>query len=472
MLAKYRWAVILIVICMVLSGCSGFNPMPENLMSPPRLSPEQKEIEDALSAAVVSKPVLKYPKSGDYRSAFVFHDIDGDNEEEALAFYCTENDPYTRVCLLDRDEKGKWGAPPYELAGADQDVEFVAFARVVDTDSDNIVIGWGNPDDDRITLGIYVYENGELKTLLNGTQQETVFQEYLIDDIDRDGQDDIILLNNSSSTATIKLVTQQDDHASITDTHRLSDSIIRFAGVIAGRVSTETPQRGVFIDELVMGDVLVTEVFSMEHDQLVPIVTQDMDSPLSVPEDGSEPKELLSLYDQGARQNTANREDDSPAPVCADINSDLVIEIPTARLMPGYRNETEAERLYLTEYNQLNGDFLKRVFAAAINRVGGYRVEFPENWIDRVTVVTQIENGEWKFLEYHENASHPLEDLSGELARIRVVSKKDYQDKFLESYVKITERGMFTYYGYVPEQVRSELAISAATLTRQLFSLI
>lgn len=468
---RYGLTAAACALWMTLSGCTGIEPVPENLMRPPRLTPEQIAIEDALNEAVLSKPILRYPKSGEYRSAYIFQDIDHDGKEETLVFYATENDPSARLCLLDQREDGTWYSP-CELAGAGQEVGFVAFAQMTHTPNVTIVIGWENPDDLQMTLGLYTYDNGQFRSVLGFDQKKPGFEQYLLDDLDRDGLDDLLLLSSRNDRGRLHLVTDRNGEAVFADSQDLSDSILEFPGVTSGRIFLDDLQRGIFIDELVSGDVLVTEVFSMENDKLVPVIYQDMESPLSDPEDGSEPKALPSLYDQAARANITLDPDMAAAPICEDVNKDGVIEIPTAELMPGYEEQEEAERIYLTEYHQIDGDFLRRVFAAAINREGGYRLEFPEEWIGKVTVVRQIENGEWSFREYHEEAKEPLEDLSGELARIRVVSQKDYQDKFLESYVKIAERGVFTYYGYVPKDVDSPLKVTIQQLTKELFALI
>ena len=42
----------------------------------------------------------------------------------------------------------------------------------------------------------------------------------------------------------------------------------------------------------------------------------------------------------------------------------------------------------------------------------------------------------------------------------------------MESYVKIAERGVFTYYGYVPKDVDSPLKVTIQQLTKELFALI
>lgn len=96
--------------CLTFTSCTGFTKVTEDLMKPPRLTAEQKEIDDALHAAVIESDIsFKYPKSGDYRSAFVFHDIDGDGEEEAIVFYAVDSSQYTRVSLMDREETASGG---------------------------------------------------------------------------------------------------------------------------------------------------------------------------------------------------------------------------------------------------------------------------------------------------------------------------------------------------------------------------
>ena len=462
-------------LCLTLSSCNGFDPVLENLMSPPRLTAGQKEIEEALSAAAVTaNPILKYPKSGDYRSAFVFYDLDQDGDEEAIAFYATDSNDYTRACLLDRDPSGQWYSP-CEIAGADKDIDFIAFANISGRSSPDIVIGWSNPDEEKMTLGVYTYDTlkgsrPHLNSLLSHSE-DVSFNRYLISDLDNDGLDDIFLLTHNTNSSWIKMVSYIGYNVGVTDDLPLSDSIVQFAGAAAGRLFPTDGRLCIFIDELLAGNELVTEVFTMEAGSLTPVIFQEMEQP------GPDPvteESRPSLYEQTRRSNTVSS-GEPPAPVCMDVDGDSVVEIPTARPLPGYEDRVsdESERIYLTEFHRFSEDALERVFAGAFNRQAGYRVEFPPEWIDTVTVVNQIENGEWIFIVYNDTLRRPLEALSGELARIRVVSTSDYQDKFLESYIRLCEpRGAFSYYGYVPETPNSTLAVTAEVLKDELFSLI
>ncbi|MEM1484829.1 hypothetical protein V6615_08085 [Oscillospiraceae bacterium PP1C4] len=473
MFRNLRLAACTLAACFLLSSCTGFNLSSDlmDLMRPPRLTAEQKAIDDALKASVITNPIMKYPKSGDYRSAFVFHDIDADGVEEAIVFYAVESNDYARVTLLDQ-VNGEWRSLS-ELPGADQDVEFIAFANITDSQSEDIVIGWGSPGNLEMTLGVYSFEDGKLVKKLKDNV-DTAYNAYLINDLDNNGLDDIFLLSNNSDTRAkaswIKQISFDGYGVDTVSELPLSDSISEFAGIIAGKLSPESSRRGLFVDELLTENTLVTEVFTIENNTLTAVIEQDMQKPSQKEADNPQDAELIaqppSLYEQTRRSDTTT--------VCSDVNTDGVIEIPTGKLMPGYDDKDiyEAERIYLTEYNQLSNGALVRVLAAAINRSGGYRVEFPPEWIDQVTVVNQIESGEWRFITYKSDLDKPLEDLSGELARIRVVSQKDYQDKFLDHYIAMKTRGTFTYYGYVPDNVTSPLAITAKELKDTLFSLL
>ena len=92
---------------LLLSGCSPIQMDVEELMSPPKLTAEQAEIDSALKQALGENVKLKYPKSGDFRSAFVFHDIDGDGEEEAIVFYQLDSSSTTWLTVMDRTD-GQW----------------------------------------------------------------------------------------------------------------------------------------------------------------------------------------------------------------------------------------------------------------------------------------------------------------------------------------------------------------------------
>lgn len=446
-------------------------------MRPPRLTTEQKEIEDALLRSVISSDIrFKYPKNGEYRSAFIFYDIDNDKMNEALVFYCAGNNDYARLSVLDQNEDGTW-APLCELPGLDRNVEFVSFEHITNTATVDIVIGWSGNASEQHRLGVYSLQNG---TLQNRLDDEFFYSTYLIDDMDANGLSEIFLLSGDTGTRqevirTLSLLSFDGYGVTLAGIQELSTSIAKFAGVCAGRLSPKDPQRAIFIDEHLLEDILVTEVFTIEDGSLEPIIWADM-SELLMPED--EPSEsddadaaqeedtgpLNTLYRLTMREDTSA--------VCADLDEDGIIDLPISTLLPGYQDMEKAEKIYLTEYVHLVADRFTRVFAAVVNRNSGYLLRFPDSWIGKVTISNQPENNEWHFILYDEALENPLENLSGELARIRVVSQKDYQDKFIENYRILATRSAFTYYGYVPDTAPGPLSVSIDRLANELFALL
>lgn len=59
-----------------MTGCSALNFSVEGLINAPKLTSEQSEIHQALIESVGSNITLKYPKNGEYRSAYVIANID------------------------------------------------------------------------------------------------------------------------------------------------------------------------------------------------------------------------------------------------------------------------------------------------------------------------------------------------------------------------------------------------------------
>ena len=114
--------------CLTMTGCSALNFSVEGLINAPKLTSEQSEIHQALIESVGSNITLKYPKNGEYRSAYVIANIDDEPTDEAMVFYeYTSNgseEDGLRVNILDKDEDGKWYSVK-ELAGAGTDIDQV-----------------------------------------------------------------------------------------------------------------------------------------------------------------------------------------------------------------------------------------------------------------------------------------------------------------------------------------------------------
>ena len=77
-----RWICSLLAAacCLSFSSCSYMSSDVDGMLRPPKPTGELYEIQQALEKNVVGGIQLKYPQTGDYRSAFILHDSDGDGE--------------------------------------------------------------------------------------------------------------------------------------------------------------------------------------------------------------------------------------------------------------------------------------------------------------------------------------------------------------------------------------------------------
>ncbi len=83
--------IIIALSAFLLSSC-GLTGSVESLLMPPIVSEDQEAVYDALMDDTGRNITLVYPRTGDYRSAFIFRDLDGDGTDEAVAFYRSEGE--------------------------------------------------------------------------------------------------------------------------------------------------------------------------------------------------------------------------------------------------------------------------------------------------------------------------------------------------------------------------------------------
>ena len=165
---KLRKMTLLCAALSVFLGGCGIDSSIDSLLSPPIISEEQQEIYSALTEAAGEEISLVYPRSGAYRSAFVFPDLDMDGEKEAVVFYGSlkGKDSSVRVNILDKIE-GKWRSV-YDHAGAGTTVEQVFFTDLGGTGRLRMAIGYGYMTPTEKALKIYCLEDGVLETEYKG----------------------------------------------------------------------------------------------------------------------------------------------------------------------------------------------------------------------------------------------------------------------------------------------------------------
>lgn len=421
----------MVALAFVLSGCSPLVFDVDDLMQPPALSDEQSKIMQALQESLGGNEIkLKYPKMGNYRSAFVFKDLDNDGDDEAMVFYeqSMGSSNIARINILNH-ENNSWNSV-YDMPGLGGDIEFVEFANLLSKDKSDLIIGWTiTANSSKTTLSAYSFNENFTLNKLNDYD----YNKYLIIN-STDGLQQILTVTNSRNDPTAKLIKKRNStKLGVISNVKLSREIESILNVSYGK--TKSGFSAIFVDEYLFGNEIATEVLTVENGILKNnMMTSDF--------------EKNDIYAKTFRSQMVLSE---------DVDNDGVIEIPFQSLMNGYGEDDETENIYLTSYNTFSEGITEVKQNAVLNQKDGYKIIIPQKWLNSVTAKVQPHNGEYSFVVFKNN----LTLSTNEVLRIRVYSKDDYRDTFeLEQFKKIATKGDFEYYAYIPQDVEEQYKIT------------
>lgn len=350
-------AVLMSVLCLFgLSGCDGITLNIDQLIMPPSPAGNLGLIQKALYAFAGNEITLRYPKGGDYRSAFVLYDLNHDGSEEALAFYSTvteENANMMHVNFIKKEGETWCSASDYAVeAGA---IGSVTFADLDGDKADEVLIGFTVSTSSSDKLSVLDFADAELTPVL--TEEYTV---CLPVDLRGAGQNDLLLISRdmTARTATAKLFSFRNGEAILCGTCPLDGSVEGYGQPIVSQTSSGQP--AVYVDGSKGTEGTVTEIVMWENGGLVnPFV-------------GSQ-----SALNVATLRTTADP--------MGDVNGDGQIEIPRL-LMPVLSPEND-RAVPLTEWLQFDGETLMGVQYDLINRADGYTVTLPPDLAAAVAII-------------------------------------------------------------------------------------
>lgn len=185
-----------LVLILSLSGCSVVNFEAGDLMTPPKSSGGQAEIQKLIEASAGGDFTLVFPLSGERRSSIIIDDIDGDSLEEAAALY-TVGDGVTRL-LFSKKENGSFAAAAEAYIPCDR-IDRIDFSDVDGDGEKEVLVGYQNGS--ALLKSLAVFDLGE-----NVTSFDTpdAYAELVIGDFDRDGADDVLALVTALGTSAAK----------------------------------------------------------------------------------------------------------------------------------------------------------------------------------------------------------------------------------------------------------------------------
>lgn len=415
-------SVLICALSALMCGCS-MNVSVENLLTPPKLTEEQTQIYRALINSVGSDVKLKYPKSGDFRSAFVLYNIDDEPGDEALVFYENQSvqsgESSLRLKILDKDD-GVWSAV-YDLACVGSEVESISFANLGSTDTVDMII--------RYTMLNQTEKSFSVLNYIDGIPTELYASSYScleVIDLNSDGRDELVTVvtDKVNQLSTAMMFTNGEDGFSKLSEVPLGGAAADYMSVTKGLLREGTS--ALFLDYSKGAGQYGTDVLYCYGNRLV--------SPDSI---GSvSGSSLISRFTNDYMSEIS----------CSDIDGDGFIEIPSTTPLPGYETLTRPEQLCAVQWYTVQDDNFVLEHYSYYSSKYRFALLFPNRWRGVVSAVVNSADNEIIFISY-DAAGSGLEVTSAtELMRIRAVDKDDKEGLAAAKHMRVIGENDETIY--------------------------
>lgn len=395
---EIKFAVVLLVLCLLLCGCSAAGSV-ENLLTPPKLTAEQNEIYNVLINSVGQSVKLKYPRSGDYRSAFVLQNIDAEPGDEAMVFYESNNvqsgESSLRVKFLDK-KNGKWESV-YDLSCRGSEVDSISFAKLGSAGITEIIICYTVLSQTEKAFSVIKVDGGTPIELYN--QSYACLEVF---DLNGDGQDELlsVSVDRVNHISTAAMFTDSIEGFVKLSEVTLSDGVTDYLRVTKGMMYED--KSALFLDYTKGSGQSGTDVLYCYGNRLC--IPDNSGSASNTPVISRMVNDLMSeIY-------------------CYDIDGDGIVEIPSTTPLPGYEVLTRPEQLCAVTWYTVEDDKLVMEHYSYFSGRYRFALLFPNRWKGVVTARAEFSANEIVFISYNEESG--LSDGS-ELMRIRSVDKDD-----------------------------------------------
>lgn len=418
---KFTAVVLAATFTATLHGCSFAGISDNDLLQPPKATGVKAEIQNVLETTTNGDYKLKYPQSGEYRSAIIMYDIGGSEGEEAIAFYKTGKDNASVNIIFMRDIGGKWEAIK-SFTNTNSEVDRVCFGDVDNDGYDEVIVGWSSYLTESNQITLYNYNNDVIDQVeVNG---DTTYTDMILMDITNDKVDDLVVLTSFVDEKLSKTNTSARLYSSCINGKfskvseiPITSKIISYSQVLQGNISKNV--KGLFIDGYTTNqNEQLTEILYYSDE------TKSLTAPLYI-SDEDEKRENITL------RNTAT--------LSKDIDNDGIIEIPSpyTPIISGYENTScPINRWY--KINLDDNSYIETEQTVA-SYSDGYYFVLPEEWYEKVVVVNDNTTRTTTFYEISDSKSNlevPTENstnISSESPTVPDIENKDEKSKELST---------------------------------------
>jgi hypothetical protein len=361
-----------------LTGCNLISTDVGNLMQLPKLTAEQRAIEEALAKYAGANYTFKYPGRGDYRSSIVMRDIDSSGTQIAVIFYTPDADSAGTHAMILENRDGSFYKIS-DLSGDGSDVDKISFGDFDGDGRDEIAIGWTMLTSTDYSLCVYALRSGSYVLTT-----KTNYNEMTVSDINGDGKKDIFIIkaDTAEKKTVASLISHRDGSLRVVSTAPLDSTVSKYAQLLPTKIKGSS--NGVLIDGYKGAHSMVTDLIYWKSGGLA-----------------------APFYDSGT--GTVPLTLRSYPLACADINGDGYAEIPRTTELPGYSGSAYENKMWLAKWSLFDGkNGFATEFTGVINSAEGYYFIFPSSWNNKiwetgygnVTVEKAASNKAWIFKKW------------------------------------------------------------------------
>ena len=261
---KRSLLLLFAALLLLLGGC-GTEGSIDKLYSLPQLADEYVELQRAIDGVLSTGAVYSAPVDGVHRQSVQLCDLNGDGEEEAVAFFSAAGEKPLKIYLFRRS-----GAK-YEKAavieGAGSSIESIDY---VDLDGDGwmeAIVGWGMGGDLKM-LEVYTLKGFQLASIAAAD-----YSRYLTADMNGDGRKELLAVRRGTAEAagSVTLYSVAGDGETFTASEKLSAGLDVITKLAVGALKDRPC--ALFVEGSCQGG-LVTDILTYE-DEVLKNITLD-----------------------------------------------------------------------------------------------------------------------------------------------------------------------------------------------------
>ena len=304
-------AAVGLLLLLSASGC-GFSFSPTDLYSLPQLPEEYTELNSSLNQLLESGAEYAAPVSGSNIQPVQLEDLDGDGEEEALAFFRNSADEKPlKIYIFTAGKQGYEQAAVIEGTGTS--IYSIAYEDLDQDGRKELLVGW-RVNTDLLALSVYTLRSGEPEELVQGTS----YVKYAVNDLNQDGLWELVVLRaDEEGNGIADYYCWQEEEFQLRTSARITSTMAELSQ--QGRVKSGVLQDGtpaLFVTGVEESAWIVTDILTVKNGELVNILLSDVTGV------SSEIAPFSSLYPE-------------------DINGDGITEVPHPEPIPAWGNVGE-----------------------------------------------------------------------------------------------------------------------------------